>query len=355
MSAPSEDAIRVRHFDGISAVPRDPWLVPHGGDFMLVDEIGEEGPFEFARLVSNGTFGIQRQYGMKKRPGWRIEFAGEPPEAIAAMLPGARRYGGVIDRFGLVPAAIAFTVLSAIAVVIVFAAPTAVAALVPRSAERQIGDLMVGDFGVGQCRTREGDAAIKALAARLGADKDVRIRVLPINMVNAITLPGGRIVVFKGLLDEAQSGDEVAGVLGHELGHYEHRDPFEGIVRELGVSAILQGLSGNVGALSRALVDASYSRSVEARADDYAIETLGRAHVSTQATAAFFHRLADDEKAVGANAGVFGYLSSHPISAAREAKFANGDTPGATPALTAEQWKALRTICAGMRPSRLRF
>src|SRR5258707_11178018 len=37
--------------------------------------------------------------------------------------------------------------------------------------------------------------------------------------VNAITLPGGRIYVFGGLLNKANSVDEVAGVLGHEIGH----------------------------------------------------------------------------------------------------------------------------------------
>lgn len=43
-------------------------------------------------------------------------------------------------------------------------------------------------------------------------------------MVNAVTLPGGRIVIFSGLLKAATSPDEVAGALGHELGHVRHHD-----------------------------------------------------------------------------------------------------------------------------------
>ena len=42
-------------------------------------------------------------------------------------------------------------------------------------------------------------------------------------MVNAVALPGGRIILFQGLIDKAKSADEVAGVLAHELGHLRRR------------------------------------------------------------------------------------------------------------------------------------
>ena len=41
---------------------------------------------------------------------------------------------------------------------------------------------------------------------------------------NAFALPGGRIYVFQGLIDKAESADELAGVMAHEIGHVAHRD-----------------------------------------------------------------------------------------------------------------------------------
>ena len=41
---------------------------------------------------------------------------------------------------------------------------------------------------------------------------------------NAITLPGGHIYVFEGLIDKARTPDELAAVVAHEIGHVAHRD-----------------------------------------------------------------------------------------------------------------------------------
>ena len=46
--------------------------------------------------------------------------------------------------------------------------------------------------------------------------------------MNAVALPGGNIVVFAGLLKEIKSENELAMILGHELGHFAHRDHLRG-------------------------------------------------------------------------------------------------------------------------------
>ena len=51
-----------------------------------------------------------------------------------------------------------------------------------------------------------------------------KIHLVENAMVNAVALPNGDIVVFSGLLRECKSENELAMVLGHELGHFEHRD-----------------------------------------------------------------------------------------------------------------------------------
>ncbi len=51
--------------------------------------------------------------------------------------------------------------------------------------------------------------------------KDVRyyIKVLDDDMINAVSLPGGYVYVFRGLIEKAKSDDELAGVIAHEVGH----------------------------------------------------------------------------------------------------------------------------------------
>jgi beta-barrel assembly-enhancing protease len=355
MSAPSE-AAPVWHYDGVSGVRRAPLLVPSGERFLLVEGDRREGPFRFADLVAHGRIAGEAQYGLKRHPGWRIGFAEDPPQPIARRLPGTRRYGGVIDRVGLLPAAIGFALLSAIGLWALVSTPAMLVRVIPRSAEARLGALMVGDFGGRTCSTPAGDAALAALAARLGAGAaEADVRVVNIPLVNAVTLPGGHVLLFRGLLDQAGSADEVAGVLGHELGHVEHRHVLQSLLRQFGLSVVLGGLDSNVGGYTNVLLSASYSRSAEAQADGDAIDRLARARISPLGAAGFFQRLSRMEfKARGA-AALMGYLASHPMSSERQKRFEAAARPGATPALDPAQWQALRTICAGRPAERFDF
>ena len=74
---------------------------------------------------------------------------------------------------------------------------------------------MVGDFGGRFCDTPKGRAALAKLTKSLdGNPKELQVEVANIDMLNAVALPGGKVVLFQGLLDQAKSPDEVAGVLG---------------------------------------------------------------------------------------------------------------------------------------------
>lgn len=346
MSALSEPSVRVWHYDGASGIRRDPLLVLAGDGFVLVEPGREDGPYAFADLIAQGIVNGHPRFGLAKRTGWSVTLTEAPPEEIAARLPGARRYGGVIDRIGLWPAVGAFTAVSALAVLGLMTMPSVVARMIPRSVEARLGSLMVGDFGERACEDPAGVAALQALATRMQMQSGVDLRVVDVPMVNAVTLPGGHVVLFSGLLRQASSPDEVAGVLAHELGHVENRDVLESLVRQLGLSVVLGGLDGNVGGYTNALLSASYSRGAEARADGFAIDALTRAQISPRPTALFFQRLSKSEiKVKGADA-LLGYLASHPMSSERERRFAASAGKAATaPALDAAQWQALQGIC----------
>ncbi|MES2987078.1 MAG: M48 family metallopeptidase [Pseudomonadota bacterium] len=337
--------VPVWHYDGVSGVRQARTLVPAASGFFLEGAGGESGPFAFKDLVPHGAIGGQQQYGLRKNPGWRIGFEETPPEELSTLLPGKKGYGRLIDRVGLWPAVGVFIAISAVFLWLLVTTPPMLVRMIPESVEKQWGAAMIGDFGGRTCTAASGNAALAKLSARLGA-KDMDIRVVDIPIVNAVTLPGGHILLFKGLLTEAESADEVAGVLAHEMGHVRNRDVLESLVRQLGLSMVLSGADGNIGGYTNALLSAGYSRSVESRADTFALNRLHEATIATAATASFFKRLAKVEVGMGEAGALLGYLSSHPLSSDRERMFQQGGRAGTTVTLDPAEWSALQGICS---------
>ncbi len=289
----------------------------------------------------------QTVFGRKGRAGWRLGFDTPPAGDLAALLPTPARYGSWIDRLGLWKAGAILAPLSAAVVAFILTLPSWIGPWIPFPVERAIGDAMVGDLGGRFCKAGPGTAALAKLAKRIDpGGLPVTVRVVNVNMVNAVALPGGTILIFNGLLRGAQSPDEVAGVLGHEMGHVRNRDAMQSLVRQLGLSVILGGFNGNVGNNMNALLSASYSRGAEAAADGYSIRALRHAQVSPRGTAAFFDRLSKYD-VPGATDEAFSYLQSHPASKTRAAAFASSTIPSVAyrPTLSAGEWTSLTRIC----------
>lgn len=343
---------RVWHYNGVDAVRRDADFGISGDRFVLATAAGEildERPL--AELQPRDVTGTDVMFGLKDRPGWRIGFADGIPGEIASRLPAPQRYGRIVDRFGLWPAIGVSAVVASIAVYGFLRTPALVARAVPPSVERKLGDLMVGDLGGRTCDAGAGPHALAALVERIDAnDAAIDVRVVNLPLVNAVTLPGGRIVVFDGLVRAAKSPDELAGVIGHEIGHAKHRDVMESLLRQVGLSVLLGGLDGNIGGYANTLLASSYSRGAETRADQFSIAALKTARITPIPTADFFRRLSGNAKESGSQiAQVTNYLASHPVSSDRATAFAASAKGPYTPALDATQWQALRSICANDR------
>jgi beta-barrel assembly-enhancing protease len=284
--------------------------------------------------------------------GWRLKLAAPVPAEIEALFPPGGGYGRWIDRIGLWRAAAAFTAVSAMAVTIGFLAPAMLAPLVPQAVEKLYGDALVGDFGGKYCSSAAGERALRRLATRLDPRaSELNIRVVDAPIVNAAALPAGNIVLFDRLFTAVQSPDELAGILAHEIAHVRKRHVTAALIREFGVGVFAATLGGTTGGRVDGFVALNFTRRAEQEADDDAIARLQRAGISPRPTSRFFAELGKLE----GNGGRFGaaavYLSSHPLSKDRERKFAGAARKGAryTPALTAEEWRAVRAICAPVR------
>ena len=180
----------------------------------------------------------------------------------------------------------------------------------------------------------------------------MRVVLLDWSLVNAFAVPGGQIILTRGLVQRAGSSDEVAGVLAHELGHTLELHPEAGIIRALGLSAAMQlALAGSQGTISNIgliLTQLRYTRIAEREADAHALRMLKGAGISAKGFGDFFERL--ESKKPGEEAGKSAselevILRTHPPTAERIAMVRAQPTYPATPALSADDWRALRDAC----------
>lgn len=340
---------RVWHYDGHSAVRHDAEIEGDALGFRIITPDGETQLTRWSQLEVRDQRDHELVYGHRDIPGWRIGFAGAPPGEFEQWLPRPYVYGRWIDAIGIGPALIAFTLLSAAIVFVVLQVPQWLAPIVPMAWEKKLGDAIVGDLGGRFCETPASDAALAALKQRIDpGDEPLEIRIANFDMVNAVALPGGKVVIFRGLIDKADSPDELAGVLAHEIGHVRKRHVMQSLLRQFGLSIVLGGANGQAGQALNTLASLTYSRSAEEEADRFSIERMRAANISPLPTAAFFARLGRDEKKLGETSKTaLTYVSSHPLSLQREAAFRTSAAPGArfTPALDAAPWRALRDAC----------
>ena len=264
----------------------------------------------------------------------------------------------ILTRIGMAVGAVAlmiFVILPAMSNTLAYLIPikreVAYGKVVVRQMERFFGGSTAGDL---VCSSPDGDAALAKMIARLTdttpTDYELNVAVMRHEMVNAFAAPGGQVVLVEGLIKQAKSPDEVAAVLGHEIGHVEARDATRGALRAAGSAGLLSMVFGDFAGGTAAVViaeytlNASYTREAEAEADTYARSMLNAANVSTAGMSDFFGSLGDLESQMP---DLPIYLSSHPDTddrAQRAAEFAQ--TQGVTtPILDELEWAALQAIC----------
>jgi predicted Zn-dependent protease len=111
-------------------------------------------------------------------------------------------------------------------------------------------------------------------------------RVVDSPVVNAFALPGGYIYVTRGILAVCNSEAQIAGVLGHEIGHVTARHSARQITRSqlaqvgLGLGSIfVEGFSpyGQAASVGLQLLFLKYSRGDETQADELGVRYASRA------------------------------------------------------------------------------
>lgn len=168
--------------------------------------------------------------------------------------------------------------------------------------------------------------AVETITGRLTAalgevPYPLRFHVVEDEAVNAFALPGGNMVVLTGLLSEARSPEEVAGVLAHEIQHVLRRHSLRNILHHLKWRLLLTMVIGDLQtfgeiALAKAtgLIELGFNRDMEREADIRGVELLVRANLDPRGLRSFFDRLATRQ---GALVEKLSIVSTHPASSER--------------------------------------
>lgn len=170
---------------------------------------------------------------------------------------------------------------------------------------------------------------VRQIVDRLLASTDrggyeFHVRIGKEDQVNAFAVPGGQMVVLTGLLAKAESPEEVAGVLAHEIHHVLRRHSLRKMMAyvkwQIGLALLLgdlQTVAELLLAHASKLAVLAYDRDMEREADYDGLELLQRAGIDPKGMIQFFARLAREE---GILAGSLTLISTHPGSAERAAE-----------------------------------
>ncbi|MBZ6377511.1 hypothetical protein B5C34_04555 [Pacificimonas flava] len=297
--------------------------------------------------------------GRRDSDGWQLGLRRPVPPEVAARLPAAEIYGAWIDRLGLPQFAAAGVFVTMMVLALLWFAPTWLAPLVPQAWERQFGATWLGqmeaDLG---CWTGPGRQALAKIERRLSPEQPYLITVVDVPIENAAALPGGDIVLFRPVVENAGSPEELAGIVAHEMAHVKKRHVTEALIRHFGFGLLLSSVGGNAGTAVTQMTGLTHTRAAEREADRAAIATMLAADVSPAEAADFFRRVGGAERDEGGDgdepqnpvrttASRFPeFLRTHPAPDGRVARFTRAAEGRAfRPLLNDEEWAALQSIC----------
>lgn len=257
----------------------------------------------------------------------RSRCAATAPEHCSRQLAAAVRQPGKLERrfrlgWGLL-ALVLLVPLVGLALFLLKADRVAdwVVAKIPVAQEARLGELVLAQTRLQMKLIDRGPAveALTTIGARLTEGSAHRYRwfVAERPEVNAFAAPGGVVVVFSGLLTTAATAEELAGVLAHEVAHAELRHSLRGMVKGLGLRALVALLAGDIsdsvltGAATR-LTELRFSRDAEREADANGLQRLLAARISPHGMLRFYQRLTAEQRPSPP-----ALLSTHPASGER--------------------------------------
>jgi len=248
--------------------------------------------------------------------------------------------------------------------------------IIPKSYDVYIGnsvyEKIVTQLRLKECQNTELKEAVYDILKRIPKDQDIfqySILIADSDMVNALALPGGKMIVFHELIEKSDSPEELAGVLAHEISHIEKRHGVQQMIRTLGFSFLVSIFIGGfaegfetietAAEIGATLLFFKYSRNFEEEADKTALQKLIKGHINPEGFLLFFEKLdkleketlekiADTEEDKETFYRVSDWISTHPASKDRIKNIKSAlpsEKPANMPFSSANSWSALKLKC----------
>lgn len=239
------------------------------------------------------------------------------------------------------------------------ATATWVASYVPASWEERLGESVVENLAPPEKRCLDPGRTqmIEEITSTLSATLpqipySFRIVVVNEPTVNALAAPGGYIVIYRGLIEQTQSAEELAGVLAHEMQHILHRHATRALLQHFSTKLLLSTFFGDSYGLEGAQVlgRLRYSRKNEVEADTEGMQMLTAAKINPQGMITFFEKLKKEEQK---RPKLPAYISTHPSLDGRIAHLrllARRSQSPPIKLLPGYNWKDIQEICQAKRP-----
>lgn len=192
--------------------------------------------------------------------------------------------------------------------------------IVPPGLEQQLGAVIVPVYekqAIASPQQKTLNQLLDRLEAKLPEkqreNNQYRLLYIPEDTVNAIAIPGNRVIIYQGLLQEVGSENELMMILGHELGHFANRDHLRSLGNVLVLRMTISYFLGDasifksiIASTVNAISKAQYSQKQEKKADQFGLMLLDKTYSQVAGATDFFAKLSQKQKVN------FDFLRSHP-------------------------------------------
>jgi predicted Zn-dependent protease len=215
-----------------------------------------------------------------------------------------------------------FISLVLIVVIAVFTLINQVINFIPIELEQKIGSLVTSQLNIGDENSLTQiqlnkllDNLEQEIPNNSPGKRDYQLLYVPEPTVNALAVPGDKIIIYQGLLEKMDSENELVMILGHEIGHFAHRDHLKKIGNILLMKLLLsffwgQGDIVSSGAnLTNLIVNSQYSQQQETEADKFGLDLLHQYYGHVAGAADFFEKLQQENQP----SNPIAFLSTHPL------------------------------------------
>ena len=116
---------------------------------------------------------------------------------------------------------------------------------------------------------------------------EFKFHIIEDSTMNAAALPGGHVIIHSGLILNVKKGEDLLGVLAHEIAHVNKRHSIRGLINNAGLFLVLQSMLGDITAIGGVVMNGGTqllslhnSREHETEADDIGWDYLIKANIN---------------------------------------------------------------------------